>query len=354
MRNERATPCGGRLVWSSNWYPQNYSSCGLYAAENAHLAWAYYHYGLTEEGFDILEALRDAHFMGYTPGTVAHCLSGNGFNSGCPDFPDFISIYLRLLVEGLWGIRMNRLDMHVSVTLNLPSTWNHARIRIPDVELDYARNRSRETLKIRNDAPVSRTIRIPMRSSHIESVTLNGQHDTPYVKEADFCIRERCVTESPVCGPETFIPLAINRFFNIALTDIHKQTYLEPRPEGYSIMTRANGRFGWDWNAGGFNQVVVDDSRLRQSNGTWVTDSGIPFCVPATGLNAACVSIWDNFPEQMEFPLSGWAHELAVFMIGVTNPMQARVENARLEVRYVDGTMETVSLVHLRLLQNPS
>ena len=107
LLNEQTTPRGGRLVWSSNWYPQLYSSCGLYPMENAHLAWAYFTSGLADEGHAILKALVDAHFMGYAPGCVAHGLTGSGFNSGVPDFPDFISLYLRLLFisEGFKNLR---------------------------------------------------------------------------------------------------------------------------------------------------------------------------------------------------------------------------------------------------------
>lgn len=445
LRNEQTTDRGGRLVWSSNWYPQNYSSCGLYAAENAHLAWAYFACGLAEEGYDILRALVDAHFMGYTPGTVAHCLSGSGYNSGSPDFPDFISMYVRLIVEGLFGVRFNLLQQQIVISPNLPKDWVQARLRVTDIDVEYGRDGQKETLKIQTDVPGSRIFRLPLCSSGITSVTLDGQRyeyriepavgrcmiavqtdrtgqvelsvthgkapiprlefrpevqvggllditaeegeiveykdpssalketccdrwrlsgvaagqpgwHTIFVRcqkdrwdgwlAADFCIKEKPVVVKKVCPAEKFVPVDIAPFFNVAITEIHTQKYLKPRPKGYSIMTRGNCRYGWDWNAGGFNSVIVNDTRLRQCGGVFVTDSGLRFVVPATGPNAACLSVWENFPDEIVFPLSGRAQELAVFLIGVTNPMQSRIENARLEVCYADGGKKIISLVN--------
>jgi hypothetical protein len=111
-------------------------------------------------------------------------------------------------------------------------------------------------------------------------------------------------------------------------------------------MACLDGRFGWDWNQVGKNKVVVDDNNLRSSGGRYTTTNGIPFNTPGKGPNVACVSIWDNYPEEMSFNLSGKGNELAVFFIGVTNPMQSRVENARFTVEYTDGTKEKVSLIN--------
>jgi hypothetical protein len=445
LRNERATPRGGRLVWSSNWYPQNYSSCGLYAAENAHLAWACFDCGQAQAGQDILRGLIDAHFMGCTPGTVAHCLTGSGFNSGSPDFPDFTSMYLRLIVEGLFGVRFNLLQNEISISPALPAEWPTAWMKAPDLELAYERQGRTEVLKIQCGTPATRILRLPMRASRVEAVLLNGQpcayrldpaigrcvievrteqtgclelavthgkksipslvypHSVPaggrwavavkggtiveykdpssalqtprhrprrlsglaagrpgwhtvFVRcqkdhwdgwlAADFSIVEPAVAAGTPCPAQAFTPVDISPWLNVSLAEIHGQEFLEPRPKGYSIMTRANGRFGWDWNAGGFNSVVVDDARLRQCGGRFATDAGLAFAVAQTGPNAACVSIWENFPEAIAFPLSGRARELAVFLIGVTNPMQSRVENARLEVHYADGGQESVALVN--------
>ncbi|MFA6111117.1 MAG: hypothetical protein WDA75_20360, partial [Candidatus Latescibacterota bacterium] len=143
-----------------------------------------------------------------------------------------------------------------------------------------------------------------------------------------------------------WIPVPIDPQYTLGLTEIHAQEYRRPRPSGYSIMACLNGRFGWDWNQAGFGKVEVNDARLRQSGGTYRTKSGIPFLTPAQGPNAACVSVWENLPDELRFPLIGRAREVAVFLIGVTNPMQSRVENGRLIVSYLDGGTEELALVN--------
>jgi hypothetical protein len=445
LRNERTTARGGRLVWSSDWYPQMYSSCGLYTAENSHLAWAYLVSGLAEKGIDILTGLVDAHFMGYQPGMTCHNMTGSGYTSGSQDFTDVLSMYLRLVVEGLFGVRGNLLEGRVAIAPNFPATWKKAELKLREMTLRYQRRDRQETLSLVSARPVTGVIRLPLRSTTVEAVTVNGQAaryaieagigrsylvveaplgepcelavthgaeavpsiafagkvtagkpleirarrgvireykdpssslavvqseaqrlsgqasgqpgwHTVFVRvqegewdgwlPADFHIQAKKVPQKRSQPKGTFHPVEVTGHFNIALADIHKQLYQSPRPEGYSLMIWPNGRYCWDWNAGGYNQKNVDDRCLRSSGGIFVAPSGIPFQTPATGPNAACVSIWDNFPTEMSFPLAGQGSELAVLFVGVTNPMQSRVENGRFTVLYADGTEERVSLVN--------
>jgi len=132
--------------------------------------------------------------------------------------------------------------------------------------------------------------------------------------------------------------LPLTPFFNCALQDIHQQEFRSPRPQTYSIGTRLNGRYAWEWNHYGHNALQVDDALLRNSAGVFTTPSGWQFATPAQGKNAACVSLWENFPTLLEMPLTGRARALAVLYCGTTNAMQTAVCNARLEVLYADGS----------------
>ena len=143
-----------------------------------------------------------------------------------------------------------------------------------------------------------------------------------------------------------FEPIDISEFFNCEMTEVHNQEYLSPRPEGYSIGTHPNGRYAWEWNHKGHNMVYVDDSTLRNANGLIHTPSGIPFITPAEGENLACVSLWDNFPNEITIPLSGNAQELAILFIATTNAMQTQVENVRITITYEDGEIEETKLIY--------
>jgi hypothetical protein len=146
-----------------------------------------------------------------------------------------------------------------------------------------------------------------------------------------------------------FEPLDISACFNTLLTEIHKKKYFSPRPKGYSIGVRLNGRYAWDWNHAGHNAVRVEDTRLREAKDErFITPSSIAFMTPKEGANVACVSMWDNFPAQIKIPLKGKASELALFLIGSTNAMQCYVENARVSVLYDHGEKTNESLMHLK------
>lgn len=444
LRNEQTIARGGRLVWSSNWYPQNYSSCGLYTAENLHLAWAYFAGGWAEKGNDILRAIVDAYFMSENPGMASHCMAPGGYTNSAQDFSEIASMHLRVIVEGLFGVRFNLLDGRIEIAPNFPAEWNRARLKVRDVSIEYDRKDKKETIIIENQVKARKVIKLPLRGTKVERVEMNGMSvdfriesgigrsyivvETDQIgklsltvghgkgripvikfprktviggklkfiptdceiveyKDPSNCLREaavngmslhaiagdfsgwhtifvrvrkeqwdgwlpvdlhiasRIVRQTKRVMNGEWIPVDISAHFNVSLDAIHRQEYQRPRPTGYSIMTKLDGRFGWDWNQGGFGKVVVNDQRLRTGGGRFVTGAGIPFLTPESGPNAACVSMWENFPDKLIVPLDGKAEELAVFLIGVTNPMQSRVENGRLTVEYTDGKIHDVSLV---------
>jgi len=449
LRQERTLNRQGRLVYSSNWYPKKYSTCGLFPAENMHLAWAYFQLGQKERGWEILNALVDCYFSGKNPGLVSHILTGHGgADNGDQDFSDVSSMYLRLIVEGLWGIRFYLLDHVVEIAPNLPADWTHGSMVLKDISVTYQREGRQETLQVFCAKECYKRIKLPLRSSCVEGVLLNhtladyrieaavngcflvietdlagplhleihhGREPLPtlryagktlcgntveiettggeitgyqdptgafadaaicgtklYAKvqdvsgphtlfvgiragqyeawlPADIIVAEKAVRPSPALTKKTaasFEPLDITEHFNVKMKDLHTLEYRSPRPKGYSIGVRLNGRYAWEWNHMGHNAVHIDDSALRQARGVFTSPSGIKFAIPTEGPDLACVSLWDNFPTTMQIPLKGKAAELALFFIGVTNAMQCWVENARLTVSYRDGSEETVSLIH--------
>ncbi|HBG78448.1 MAG TPA: hypothetical protein DDW84_06345 [Phycisphaerales bacterium] len=449
LRNEKTLNRKGRLAYSSNWYPKKYSTCGLFPAENMHLALAYFQTGLKEKGLEILDAIVDGYYLGKNPGLIAHVLSGHGCaDMGDQDFTDVSSMYLRLIVEGLYGIRFHLLDDIIEISPNFPSDWTHANIKLKDIALNYCRDGNQENLSFYCDKKCSKIIKLPLRSARIEDVLLNnapvkykteaavnccylivetetagfnhlqvihGNQSIPAIKyspsafmgnqlavevsngeiidyqdpsgafdnisvshnklyagvkaesgnhtmfvrvkvddfdgwlAADFLIEEK-TTQNIISFEKSitskFEPIDISEHFNSSLRELHTLEYKSPRPKGYSIGVRLNGRYAWEWNHAGHNAVKIDDAVLRQSKGIFKTPSGIKFLVPENGQDIACASLWDNFPTIIDIPLKGKANELALFFIGVTNAMQSWVENARFTVTYHDGSKQIVNLMH--------
>lgn len=445
LRNEQTLPRKGRLVWSSNWYPRSFSACGLFAGENIHLAWAYFENGQTVEAMELLRGIVDAHFMGDSPGSIGHFLNSTGSSDGTQDFADTTSMYLRLVVEGLFGVQFHLLEDRINVSPNFPSEWTHARLEAKDFSTTYSRDGRHEQLEFTCDKPAKRVLQLPMRGLSVTSVTLNGkpadyrieprigrsdivvettqvgsvtldvshgEGSTPElnyaaeasvdeiltfslsggqiieVKDPSGALSDTEVGETSVRGkcsgtpgnhtvflrvhadawegwlPASFniasksaaprstphgdlTPLDISAHFNASLKDIHQRDYESPRPSGISLMANRNGRYAWDDNnLGGPRTARVDDDLLRKADGRFVIRSGVPFDTPPDGPNVVCVSQWDNFPNEVTFEINDQGSELAIMLIGVTNPMQSRVENGRIEVVYADDTRETVKLVN--------
>ncbi len=438
---EKTLVRGGKIYYSSNWKPKKYSTQGLFPAENAAFALTYFQNGQRDKAMEIVNGLADAFTLSPYPGSITHVMSAHGgADGGDIDFTDVSSCYLRLLIEGLWGIRFRRLDGCVTLSPQLPDEWTCASISLPDIAMTLSRSELTDSYTVSLKSDIRKKIRLPLRFAAVDLLFVNGKEhdyeiipgfglsflefrsDEPGLLEIKICYAEKpypmldrsvfrtfggnletlavrngsitqiidfdhileeekpgifringqpgsydvlalaavgaftvflpvqveILSAETMPAPENYPvqqPLALTPYFNVSLTEIHQQKFLSPRPEGYSIGMRLNGRYAWEWNQFGHNALNVDDSGLRNCGGELVTASGIRFATPAKGHNAVTVSIWDNFPTMAEIPLSGKANELAVLLCGTTHAMQSYVVNARLKVIYADGSEETAELI---------
>ena len=432
----------GRLYYSSNWLPKKYSTCGLFPAENACLALAYYQNRQPERAYEILAGLVDAFGLSPHPGALSHVLAASGGeDDGDLDFTDVSSCYLRLLVEGLWGVGRNCFGAGLRLAPQLPVTWGHAELCLPELQVHLDRKELTDIYTMTTKEGVEE-FTFPMRYSVLDHVLLNGEemsfgvvpalgrsyamvhglppgavtlqayyqpeeypalchekllavaggtvvfavdhglidethdlamaskrvtsvHNSMVVKLKDdlkvgsYDFLLRCgevwlcqVVEIIGAEPKAPTPNApncqeyinIRDFYNAELTEIHKQDFSVPRPAGYSIGVRKNGRYAWEWNHFGHNALQVDDTKLRVAP-VFVAESGWRFMVAQQGDNALCVSQWENFPTHVEIPLSGYAVAMAVLFCGSTNAMQLYIPNACFTVHYADGTCDAVELV---------
>lgn len=174
--NVKTVGSGGRLCYSSNWLPKQYSNCGLFPAENAHLALAYFKVGLKKEAKKILGGIADCYFTGRNPGMASHVQSVGGTSDlGDLDFSDVSSTYLRLVIEGLFGIRIDSVDGCIHIEPGFPDEWERASIALSDISIHYTRHANAEIFNIHTDRKENKLIRVPMRSADIEAVMLDGQ-----------------------------------------------------------------------------------------------------------------------------------------------------------------------------------
>ncbi|GAA4281312.1 hypothetical protein GCM10022260_17330 [Gaetbulibacter aestuarii] len=149
--------------------------------------------------------------------------------------------------------------------------------------------------------------------------------------------------------PETthFEKVSLDSIFNCKVTDIFNQRYLEPRPKTPTLQLPVQGIGNWCYP---FIKPTIDDSGLRnkagKTNNTILSPQGIPFRTPSDAMknNVLFVSQWDNFPDQVEIPLSGKASHAYFMMVGTTNPMQSRLVNGQIVINYNDGTKDILNL----------
>lgn len=156
----------------------------------------------------------------------------------------------------------------------------------------------------------------------------------------------RCEDEFSHVEPAKCATVDMSSCYNASVTDIFRNRYLSPRPQVTTLQIPVQGIGEWCHPK---LTAEIDDSGLRRmaEEGDGVVRlMGIPFAIPADGLNVLYTSLWDNYPDKASVVLNGRASGIYLLMAGSTNHMQWGMENARLTVRYADGTADTVPLVN--------
>jgi len=137
----------------------------------------------------------------------------------------------------------------------------------------------------------------------------------------------------------------MDAFFNESLTDIFKNKYLSPRSPYTTLQIPTQGIGEWCHPK---ESAEIDDAGVRNlvKNNTLQTKLDVPFRTPVTGKNIAFSSQWDNFPKEIEIPLTGSASHAYLLMAGSTNQMQSHFINGKITVEYTDGTCDILELVN--------
>ena len=141
----------------------------------------------------------------------------------------------------------------------------------------------------------------------------------------------------------------VSQQLNGDIRAIFQQQYLSPRPATCSLRLAADGYSTWQMmldpkhktpviDLAGVPKLLDPAQRLR-------TPQGVPFAWAGGGKNIAFTSLWDNWPRQVTVPVNKKAEGLWLLVCGFTNPMQGRIANAELRLKYADGVVEKIELV---------
>ena len=177
----------GRFYYSSTWKPKKYSTCGLFPAENACLALAWYRIGESRKAYGILTALIEAYERSNYPGALSHVMSANGApDGGDIDFTDVSGCVVRLLCEGLWGIDFRLLENEIRIAPHLPEEWKNASISLPGIKIEYIRTANCTKLVLFTALDGVKRIDLPLRHAGVEQLLVNGREENAFERIPSF------------------------------------------------------------------------------------------------------------------------------------------------------------------------
>ena len=188
LTNETGLPNHGRLVWTSNWAP-NYkgayahSTRDLVFAEGLNLAVAYYHAGQYDKGYDLLKGAYASMFQGSIPGGLSCHAYRNGQQRRNEEFTDGISLFARVVVEGLYGIVPEFQNDILHLSPGFPKAWNQASIRTPDVSYEFRRTQNEITIHLTSQRRAQIHYKVGILDQRVSAVFLDGKEFRQYTIE---------------------------------------------------------------------------------------------------------------------------------------------------------------------------
>ena len=386
----KGVPAGLRTLASSNWLPYTWSINNVVMGEAVHTALGFWQAGRADEAWRIAQgSFVAAMFMGITPGNVGSMSFLDVYRRESQrDFADGSGVLSRALVEGLFGVRPDAIAGELVVAPGFPGEWDFARLRHPDVTVDFARSGEIDTyvieqrgrrplaLKLRlhanRDAFVAATvdgrvatsrkisgakglfdgweISAPVGTRWVVSAKWKGEEVHGIMSAVDLAPRLTGTAHTVAGFPSgaTAESVGLVPHFNDRVTQIFKHEYRSPRSPFVSLAIPKQGIGAW---AGHVNETAeIDDSGLRaaaaQGDGKITLPNGVSFATPGPGdaQNVMFVSQWDNYPREATVPLAGRAAHVSLLMAGSTNHMQSRFDNGEVIVTYADGSTERLAL----------
>lgn len=163
---------------TTNWHPYMWSINNVALAESAHAALGLWQCGRGEVAWPLMKgALLESMFLGPCPGNLGMTTPSDAFSKErYRDFADGAGITARALVEGLFGVRPDRITGELLIQPGFPASWNHASIQHPDLSFAFKRDGLTESFAVdqRFRKPIALRLRIPAFRDSIAKATVNG------------------------------------------------------------------------------------------------------------------------------------------------------------------------------------
>lgn len=141
--------------------------------------------------------------------------------------------------------------------------------------------------------------------------------------------------------------VSVSDCFNADVREIYKQEYLSPRPNTVSVRLGTDGYSPWTfphWNSKA-PEVSLDKVETMIKDSMLCVPQGVPFEWNSYEKNISFVSLWDNYPDNLEFKINEEGKVVCFLVCGSTNMMQCNIANAEIGIIYEDGYEDTVELI---------
>jgi len=349
---------------TTDWHPYDWSINNVAAAEVMHTALAYFQAGRANEGFSLLKAnIMDQAYLGGSPGNFGQISYYDRARGELyRDFSDNTGISSRAFIQGLYGIVPDALNGCCVIRPGFPAEWDHASISTPYMKYTFKRQGNKEIYEIEQNfaQPLRIVLRQNTGNGYIETVGTSEKKQTIVVTHAKRQPAPRpMITSDRIDGKawgnnfndvqtDKMRTVNIDSKYNSKVSDIFKNFYLSPRPKRTTLMIPVHG-IG-EWCHPEFTATIEEKGLLQKAKDNTITvdiEGGIPFRIGQNDRNIAYTSLWDNYPDAIDFPLTGNASHAYLLMAGSTNHMQSRIDNGIITVTYTDGSTDELPL------QNP-
>ena len=327
---------GGRLVRSSNWYPNggdkySHSVYELSGGEEMNLALAYQQIGLAEPAYEIFKSIYHSLYGGRDPGIEDYNSKVYSAREGLPAlqrevalnlpchlttngtgrlnalFGDTIGMFGREVYEGILGIRPMLQRREVWLTPCLPDELPHAEIKSASLDYTYDRTDRRVSLQYRmkhEGCALCAKFYLPV--SEVERVTLDGQ---PILFETEggfgnLCVRvtipdacegtlEVCYAPAEILPTETRRELAMGSTLTLSYPNETITDLLDPQGLLSNVRLTSNG----------LNATVTDQSGsgvffLKMQTGSVEYIRPVKLRIPSEKKN----EVFQSFREEFEAP----------------------------------------------------
>ena len=300
------TSWGGYVYRTSDWQPYAWSINNVAAAENYHLALAFFEAGEKQRGYELLRnTMLDNMVYGHSPGNYGQLLTEDEHRGECyRDFADCIGIASRAIVEGLFGIVPDAIDGKCYIRPGFPESWDSVSVSLPYISYKYSKSRGVYDV-VRN---------FPQHLQIIVDSVRQTPAFKPVADSKGYYINNVYTKSGKSC------PVNLDTYYNARVCDLYNNRYMSPRPDVTTLELPVQG--AGDWCSTDYKPTLTDSSRVVYT------------------------SLWDNYPDSVVIPVDKKAERLDITLFGTTNWMQSHIANGVLTLTYSDGSQSSLFLVN--------